>query len=648
MARGGDAELPAPDMARDLTIPRLFLQVAQRYGDQKVAMREKEYGIWRPITWRQYLEHVRELVLGFMALGLQRGDKVAMMGANRPEGLWAEMATLCAGGVTVWLFQDCMLDEVQYIVDHSDARFLVVEGQEEVDKGLAIKDRCPKLERILWDDPKGMRRYRDPCLMSLREVEQRGRDLGAREPQRFEETIRAGKGDDVCLLFYTSGTTGLPKGALLTHANMLRMGQNLLRVDPCSPEDDFVSFLPFAWIGEQMMSISCGLWTGLTLNFPEGPETVLQDFREIGPQVMFSSARLYEQMVRSVQVKHLDAAWLKRRAFDAAMAIGGRLADLKFARRRPPGWLRALGVVAELAVHRKLRDHLGLSRIRNAYTGGSAIGQEQFRFFHGMGVNLKQIYGQTEIAGISVLHRTDNVKPDTVGKPIPDTEVRISETGEILSRSPSVFLGYYKNPEATAAALRDGWLHSGDTGFLDGDGHLVFFDRTKDIIVLNDGTRFSPAYLESRLTFSPYLRDAWVIGHERPFVAAVICIDYGVVGKWAENRGIPYTSYAELSQDSRVYALVEETVRGASRGLPLPARIRKFVNLYKEFDADDDELTRTRKLRRTFLENRYKEIVDALYLDAETVGIDSTITYEDGRVSQIRATLRIASVPQEG
>jgi long-chain acyl-CoA synthetase len=265
-----------------------------------------------------------------------------------------------------------------------------------------------------------------------------------------------------------------------------------------------------------------------------------------------------------------------------------------------------------------------------------------------MGVNLKQIYGQTEIAGISVLHRSDDVKPDTVGKPIPGTEVWISETGEVLSRSPSVFLGYFKNPDATAAALREGWLHSGDTGFLDGDGHLVFFDRTKDIIVLSDGSRFSPLYLESRLKFSPYVKDAWVIGHERPFVAAVICIDYGVVGKWAEDRGIPYTSYAELSQDPRVTVLVEGTVRAANRGLPLPARILKFVNLYKEFDADDDELTRTRKLRRTFVEDRYKDIVDALYLDAQAVGIDSTITYEDGRVAQIRATLQIATVPGEG
>ncbi len=503
MPLGGDGTLPAADVPRDLTIPRLFLQVAQRHGDRKVAMREKEYGIWRPITWRQYLEHVRDLTLGLIALGLTRGDKVALMGANRPEGLWAEMATLCAGGVAVWLFQDCLLDEVQYIVDHADIRFLIAEGQEEVDKGLAIKERCPKLARIIWDDPRGMRRYGDPCLVGLQEVERLGREFGAAEPRRFEEAVGAGHGDEICLLFYTSGTTGLPKGALLTHHNMLTMGQNMLRVDPCSAEDDFVSFLPFAWIGEQMMSISCGLWAGFTINFPEGPETVLHDFREIGPQVMFSSTRLYEQMLRSVQVKHLDATRLKRSAFQAAMAIGGRLADLKFARREPPAWLRTLGVLADWAVHRKLRDHLGLSRIRNAYTGGSAMGPEQFRFFHAMNVNLKQIYGQTEIAGISVLHRSDDIKPDTVGKPIPDTEVRISETGEILSRSPSVFLGYHKDPQATAAALRDGWLHSGDTGFLDGDGHLVFFDRTKDIIALSDGTRFAPLYLESRLKFSP-------------------------------------------------------------------------------------------------------------------------------------------------
>lgn len=647
MSREGKGSMPEIEITKDLTFPKLLIQTAQKYGDRKVAMREKEFGIWRPITWKAYLENVKLLALGFVALGLQRGDKVAMIGDNRPEGLFAEMAAFSVGGIAVWLFQDSLIDEVQYIIDHSDAKFIVAEGQEEVDKALSLKDRCPKLQKIIWDDPKGMRHYHDPILISFKEVQRLGRELEEQEPGLFEAMVEKGRGDDICLLFYTSGTTALPKGALLTHYNMLKMGQNLMRVDPCDESDDFVSFLPFAWIGEQMMSISCGLLAGFTINFPEEPETVLHDFREIAPQVMFSSARLYEQMVRSIQVKYLDATFLKRKAYEAAVKVGHRLADYRFSKKKIPWWWKGLGVLADLCVLKKLRDHLGLPRIRNAYTGGAAIGPDHFRFFHAIGVNLKQIYGQTEIAGISVLHRSDDIKLDTVGKPIPETEVRITPEGEIISRSPSVFKGYYKMPEETARVLRDGWLYSGDTGFIDEDGHLVFFDRTKDIMILGDGSRFSPMYLESRLRFSPYIKDALVIGHGRPYVVAIICIDYGVVGKWADDRGIPYTSYPELSQDPRVYELVEGAIRSANRGLPRAARIRRFVNLFKEFDADDDELTRTRKLRRAFVEERYKEIVEALYIQIETAHIDTTITYEDGRVVHIKTDLRIAEVSLE-
>ena len=635
------------EIAPDLTIPKLFVRKAREYG-QRVAIREKEFGIWRPITWAAYLENVRSLALGLVALGVQRGDKVAMIGDNRPEGLFAEMATLCAGGVAVWLFQDSLLEEAQYIVDHCDARFLVAEGQEEVDKALAIKDRCPKLARIIWDDPKGMRGYEDPALIRFTEVQRLGRELGEREPGRFEALVERGAGEDLCLLFYTSGTTAKPKGALLTHANMLKMGQNLLRVDPFQGSDDFVSFLPMAWIGEQMMSLSCGLMAGFTLNFPEEPETVLANLREIAPHAIFSSARFYEQMVRTVQVKYLDASRPKRKAYEWAMGIGYHLADFKLAKRPAPWTWRALGVLADQTVHRKLRDHLGLARIRNAYSGGSALGPDYFRFFHAIGVNLKQIYGQTEIAGISVVHRSDDIKCDTVGRPIPETEVRITPEGEIISRSPSVFKGYYKDPEATARALRDGWLHSGDSGFIDPDGHLVFFDRTKDVFTLSDGSRFSPMYLESRLKFSPYVRDAWVLGHERPFAAAVICIDGSVVGKWAEDNHIAYTSYSELSQDPRVSTLIQAEIQRVNERLPAAARIRRFLNLHKEFDADDEELTRTRKLRRAFLEGRYHDLVEAIYDGAGRVALGSTVTYEDGRVAQVKAELRILDIPNGG
>jgi long-chain acyl-CoA synthetase len=629
----------------ELTLPKVLVETAKRYGDSKVAMREKEFGIWRPITWRQYLENVKAIALGLISLGLKRGDKVAMIGDNRPEGLWVEMATLAAGGVAVWLFQDSLLDEVAYIINHSDALFLVGEGQEEVDKGLAIQDKCPLLQKIIWDDPKGMRDYRDPMLISLREVMERGRELDRKDPGLFEATVAQGKAHEVALLFYTSGTTALPKGALLSHYNLLTMGQNLMSVDPCSPEDDFVSYLPFAWIGEQMMSVSCGLQVGFTINFPEEPETAQENIREIGPHVMFAPPRMYEQMTRTVQVKHLDATWIKRKAYNLAMKIGYKVADFRFQKKKVPGGWKFLNALAYLAVFKKLRDHLGLSRVRNAYTGGAAMGPDHFRFFHALGVNLKQIYGQTEIAGISVLHRTGDIKFDTVGTPITNTEIRITEEGEIISRSPSVFLGYYKNPEATAKTLKDGWLYSGDKGFIDEDGHLVVFDRSKDVMVLSDQSIFSPQYLETRLKFSPFLKDAWVIGHERPYVTAVVCIDYAVVGKWADERKLNYTSYQELSQKPEVYDLVEKQIREANKSLKPAAKIRKFVNLYKEFDPDDEELTRTRKLRRAFVEKRYEDIVRALYEDKDTVHMDTTITYEDGRVVHIKTDLHIRKIP---
>jgi long-chain acyl-CoA synthetase len=634
------------EITRDLTIPKLFLQASRKYGDKKVAMREKEFGIWIPITWREYYENVKHIALGMVSLGLERGDKVAMIGDNRPEALWAEMAAMCAGGVGVWLFQDSLIDEVQYIINHSDAKLMVGEGQEEVDKCLMIKDKCPKLKKMVWDDPKGMRGYDDPILISVKELMRMGEAMDQKEPGFFVDMIMKGKGDDICLLFYTSGTTALPKGALLTHYNMLTMGQNLMRVDPYYETDDFVSYLPFAWIGEQMMSISCGIQAGFTLNFPEEPETAQENIREIGPHVMFAPPRVYEQMVRNVQVKYLDATWSKRKAYEWAMKIGYHVAESKFMKKPTPWHWKALDILAHLGVHKKLKDHLGLSRIRDTYTGGAAMGPDHFRFFHAIGVNLKQIYGQTEIAGISVLHRDGDIKFDTVGKPIPETEVKITPDGEIISKSPSVFVGYYKMPEETTKTLRDGWLHSGDTGFIDTEGHLVVFDRTKDVMTLSDGTKFAPQYLETRLKFSPYIRDVWAIGDNRPYVTSVVCIDYAVVGNWAEARNIAYTSYPELSQMPDVYDLVQKEIMKMNHDLPPIARIKKFVNLYKEFDADDDELTRTRKLRRAFVEDRYKDIVSGLYSDTNSVHMDTNITYEDGRVIHIITDLKVLEVPQ--
>jgi long-chain acyl-CoA synthetase len=632
------------EITKDLTVPKLFCRQCKKYGRAKVAMREKEFGIWRPITWQDYFDNVKYLCLGMVKLGLKRGDKVAMIGDNRPEGIWVEMAAMCAGAIPVWLFQDCMMDEVKYIVDHSDSRFFVGETQEEIDKALSIMSDCPKLEKIIWDDPKGMRRYDREFLLSIKKIQELGREVDEKEQGLFEKIVNEGHGEDICLLFYTSGTTALPKGALLTHYNMLSMGKNLMTVDPCYDTDDFVSYLPFAWIGEQMMSISCGLQIGYTINFPEEPETAQQNIREIGPHVMFAAPRLYEGLTRQVQVKYLDSSWIKRKAYEIAGRIGYYVADFKFAKKPIPWYWSILNFFAYIIVQKKLKDHLGMSRLRHAYTGGAAMGPDHFRFFHALGVNLKQIYGQTEIAGISVVHRDGDIKFDTVGTPLPETELKITEDGEIISKSPAVFKGYYKNEEETKRALRGGWLYSGDRGFFDKDGHLVVFDRSKDVMILNDNKPFSPQYLESRLKFSPYVQDAWVIGDKHPYVTAVMSIDYSVVGKWADENKIKYTSYTELSQDKKVYDLIQKQIEEMNRSLPEPAKIKKFVNLFKAFDADDEELTRTSKLRRGFMEERYKEIIEALYKDEEMVHLDMTITYEDGRVQPIKTDLHIRKV----
>ncbi len=632
------------EITKDLTIPKLFVKQCRKYGKNKVAMREKEFGIWIPFTWQDYYDNVKYLTLGMVSLGLKPGEKVAMIGDNRPEGLWAEMAALCAGGVAVWLFQDCMMDEVKYIIDHSDTKIFVGETQEEVDKAISIREECPKMERILWDDPKGMRNYHQDYLMSLEKVQDLGRELDRKEPELFEHLVGQGSGDDVCLLFYTSGTTSLPKGVLLSHWNMLTMGHNLMAVDPCYDTDDFVSYLPFAWIGEQMMSISCGLQVGYTVNFPEEQDTAQENIREIGPHVMFAPPRLYEGMTRKVQVKYIDSTWIKRKIYEFATKMGYKAADLRFGKKPVPWHVKLLNWVAYITMQKKLKDHLGLSRLRHCYTGGAAMGPDHFRFFHALGVNLKQIYGQTEIAGISIVHRDGDVKFDTVGTPIPETEVKINEEGEILSKSPSVFLGYYKNDEATEKTLVDGWLYSGDRGFIDEDGHLVVFDRTKDVMTLNDGRPFSPQYLETRLKFSPFVEEAWAIGDERAYITAVMCIDYAVVGKWADDRKLNYTSYPELSQKPEVYDMLQKQIEEANKDLPGPAKINKFVNLYKVFDADDEELTRTSKLRRAFVTERYKDIVEALYSDVDVVHMDTTITYEDGREQRIKTDLRIQKI----
>ncbi len=627
--------------ARAETFPQLLCRNAERWGDRRVALREKELGIWQPVTWAAYRDHVRRAALGLMALGLQRGDKVAIVGDNRPEWVYAELAAQAAGAASVGLYQDAVAREVRYIVDHADARFVVVEDQEQVDKLLAVKDGLPRVERIIYYDPKGLRDYDDPLLLAWTELEALGERHGAEQPGRFEASVAAGRGSDLAIICYTSGTTGVPKGAMLSFDNLLSMARNLLAVDPLEPDDEFLSFLPLAWIGEQMMSLSCGLTVGFTVNFPEEPETVPQNLREIGPHVVFSPPRIWENMVSTVQVKMEDSTALKRWLYHRFLPVGYRVVE-SGGRAGPLD--RLLYRLGELLVFAPIKDHLGLLRARRAYTGGAALGHDVFKFFHVLGVNLKQIYGQTEIAGISVVHRDGQIKWDTMGVPLPETELCIADDGEILQRSPAVFMGYYKDPEKTAETIVDGWLRSGDAGLIDADGHLVVIDRMKDVWRLADGARFSPQYIENKLKFSPYIKEAVVVGQDRPYVAALINIDQGNVGKWAENRGIAYTTYTDLAAKPAVYDLIARDVERVNADLPRAARIHRFVLLHKELDADDEELTRTRKVRRAFVAERYARLIEALYAPADSVAIEAAVRYQDGSTATVRTTLHIRTL----
>ncbi len=621
------------------TFPRLLERNAAVFGDRKVAMREKEFGIWQEFTWKEYHEHVKYFSLGMISLGLSRGDKVAIIGDNRPEWVWAEVAAQAAGAVPLGLYQDSTLKEVAYIIDHSDAAFVVAEDQEQVDKILDMKDQLPKVRRIIYSDPRGMRGYRQPFLLDFAEVENFGRDLEQREPGLYGKNVEGTGYEDMAFICYTSGTTGFPKGAVLSFRNLLSMAANLIEVDAKSEKDEFVSFLPLAWIGEQMMSLSSALLTGFTVNFPEKPETVQENIREIGPTVMFSPPRIWENMTSTVQVKVMDASWLKRKIYDWALPVGYEYADAVFRKATPSASLRFRQKLAYTLVFRALKDRLGLLRLRSASTGGAALGPDVFKFFTAMGVNLKQIYGQTEISGISCIHREGDINFDSVGKPIPGTEIRLSDSGEILSRSPSVFLGYYKNPEETEKTLAGGWLHSGDAGYFTEDGHLIVIDRVKDVMHLNDATRFSPQFIENRLKFSPYIKECVCLGDGRDLLAAMLCIDYPNVGKWAEGRRISYTTYTDLSGKPEVLELLAKEVEKVNSRLPETTRIKRFIPLYKELDADDDELTRTRKVRRAFVGERYKHVIEAMYAGERAIPIDAVIKYQDGKTSNIKTTL---------
>lgn len=627
------------------TLPHLLVENAEKLGSEKAALREKEFGIWQSYSWADYLQNVQELALGFLSLGIKRGEKIAILGDNRPQWLFTELAAQSVGCPSVGIFPDSHIDQVKFILNHSDATFLVVEDQEQTDKFLEIREDCPNIKIVIVDDMKGMRQYDDPLLMSFENVQNRGKELSSKQPGLFGESIDRQSEDTVALIAYTSGTTGVPKGAMLTHRNMIQMAASFDQIDPAFPTDNQVSFLPLPWVGEQMTAVSWHLLKGFTVNFPEKPETVAENIREIGPDILFAPPRFWEKMCSETQVKIQDAVWIKRLFYRLCMPVGYKVAEIRLTKREPNLFLRLLDYICYLLVFRSLKNYLGLGSLRNVYTGGAALGPEIFNMFQALGVNIKQIYGQTETSGIAVSHRNGDIKLSTVGKPIPGMEISISDSGEILIKGPTVFDGYYRNEEATSKALSDGWLKTGDQGMIDEEGHLVMIDRMKDVMRLTDGTKFSPQLIENKLKFSMYISEAVVVGQDRPYVAAMINMDMGNVGKWAENRKTTYTTYTDLSQKMEVYDLIASEIRAINQSLPKLAQIRKFVMLHKELDADDDEMTRTRKIRRSFVEQRYERLVSGLYEVEGPLELASEIKYRDGKEFRMQTTVTIKVVP---
>jgi long-chain acyl-CoA synthetase len=640
---GGGEPLPVDDTT---TFPKLLAELDRRYGDSRIAVQEKRYGIWQPFGWHQFHTRVRDFAHGLASLGVRAGEVVAVLGDNRPEWLISELAAQSLGACTVGIYPTSVGEEVVHVLTDGQVRVVVAEDQEQVDKIIELKDRLPAVEKVIYSDTRGLEMYEVPYLSEFTAVEAAGREYGEAHPGWLDEQIATGRGADVAVICTTSGTTGRPKLAMLSHANLLEMGRSMTLLDPIGLEDRYLSFLPLAWIGEQMIAVACGLQRGFTLSFAEEAATQRADLRELGPNLMFSPPRIWEDMLSSIMVRVGEAGWAKRKAFAWGQAVGDRYAETRLKGGRPGLSLTLQHRLADWVALRPVRDQLGLTRIDRCYTGGAPLGPDVFRFFHSIGVNLKQIYGQTEICGIAVMHTDDDIKFATVGKPCPGTDLRIADNGEILLRSKAVFHGYYGNEGATAETVDgDGWLHTGDAGYLDEHGHLVVIDRAKDVMEMPDGTRFSPAFIENKLKFSPYVEEAVVFWQEgSPDITAILTIEPSTVGAWAEHRRLGYTTYTDLAGKPEVRELLSEEVSWANQDLPESVRVRRFALLHKQFDPDDDEITRTRKVRRRVINERYAAIIDALADGAAEVEIKSLVTYQDGSNVTRNITLPIVSM----
>jgi long-chain acyl-CoA synthetase len=604
----------------------------------------KMYGVWHRYSWQDYYDNVRYFSLGLTSLGLRRGDVACIIGDNEPPWFWGEFAVQAAGGIATGAFVDSIPSEVKYVAEHSDAGFAIVNDQEQTDKFLEIKDQLPLLKKIIYWDPKGLRNYDDPLLISFNEVIELGREYEKANPGLFEKNVAAGSGDDIAFIYYTSGTTGLPKGAVLTHRALITTARGFVARYPMNENDDLVSNFPAAWVGDSFFATIPHLLTGARLNFPEEPETIAEDTREIGPNFVIYGPRQWEGLVSEIQVKMVDANPLKRLTYNLFLPVGHKIADMRFEGKTPNLFWRILHGIAYLALFRPLKDRLGLSKVRFAVTGSSVLSLDTFRLIHAIGVELRQCYASTE-AGLISSHSKGEIKFESVGRPALGTSLRITKEGELLVNSDCMFTGYHKNQEKTAVTLIDGWCHTGDAVNINEQGHLIFMDRLEHMGQLKSGARYAPQYIEGRLRFSPYIKDAMVIGgKERDFVSAIINIDFAMVGKWAERNRIPYTTFVDLSQKNDVANLVRQDLERVNGYLPEASRVQKFVLLHKEFDPDEAELTRTRKLRREFMEERYKEMIEAIYGGKEQVDVQAPVTYRDGRKGVVTTGIKVRNV----
>ena len=632
------------------TFPRLLLDHAAR-RPQAAALREKVYGIWQTTTWAELAQLVRRLACGLAHAGLKRGEHIVVVGDNRPRLYATMLAAQSLGAIPVPLYQDAAATEYEFPLVNAEVRFAVVEDQEQVDKMLELRERCPLLSRIWYDDARGLRNYDDAGLDSLDALVAAGQAHDASNARLFDEEVGECRPDDVAAMFFTSGTTGNPKGVVHTHRTLLDRAVAGRDFDKLTEREEVLAYMPLAWIGQNIFSYAQWLATGYVVNCPESAATVMIDLKEIGPTYYFAQPRIFEGLLTSVMIRMEDAGRIKRGLFERAMAVARRVGPA-IMDGQPVGALDRLKYrLGDLFVYGPLRNTLGFSRVRVAYTAGEAIGPDLFTFYRSIGINLKQLYGSTETAVFVCLQPDHGVKADTVGVPIDGVEIRVVDSGEILVKSPGLLQEYYKNPAATAEVLTaDGWYRTGDAGFLDADGHLKIIDRAKDVGKLmggaNDGALFAPKYVENKLKFFPFIKEAVAFGDRREKVCAFVNIDFEAVGNWAERRNLPYAGYTDLAGKKEVLELVRDCVEKVNADLAADAmlagsQVHRFLVLHKELDADDGELTRTRKVRRGHIGTKYQVLVDALYAGKAEQFIETPVVFEDGRTGSVSATLAL-------